>query len=186
MESYYSVAEPRAVYTSKAPIDVACMGLALVWAQLRSKDPNSKVAACVYHPKSGALFLGYNGFPAGIPDLKSVWDQRDTTKTPNKYQYVVHAETNAIRKAFAAFNDLSDCILYITHFPCRHCMKDSILPSGIKHVVYMSTYPPDAVSEELARIAGIELVQANAEFMFKDETNQPWSSGTKIITITDE
>lgn len=178
------MSEHGSIYTSKAPIDVACLALATLWSHLRSKDPNTQVGACVYHGKSGALFLGYNGFPSGIPDLKAIWDQRDKGRSPNKYEYCVHAEVAAIRKAFAVFSDLSDCALFITHFPCRHCMKDVIIPSGLKYVIYMSSYPPDSVSEELASVAGIELRKSDVDFYFADASKTPWTQGSKKITIT--
>lgn len=178
------MSDQSAIYSSKAPIDIACIALSTLWAQLRSKDPNTKVGACVYHEKSGALFLGYNGFPTSIPDLKNVWDQRDRTKSPNKYEYSVHAEVAAVRKAFAVFSDLSECVLYVTHFPCRACFKDTIITSGLKHVVYMATYPHDAVSEELARISGIQLSKSTVDFHFTDTSDPSWTAGSKCISIS--
>lgn len=172
------------VYSSKAPIDLACMALATLWSKLRSKDPRTKVGACVYHPKSGALFLGYNGFPSGVPDLKSVWDQRDRAQTSAKYAFVVHAEVNAIRKALTVFQDLSECVLYVTHYPCHACMKDSVLTSGLKTVVYMSHLPTDPATELLANMAKVQLIKARSEFVFSDEVLQPWDSGAPIsITL---
>jgi deoxycytidylate deaminase len=162
------------------------MALSMLWAQLRSKDPNTKVGACVYHPRSGATFLGYNGFPVGVPDLRSVWDQRDRSRTPNKYQYVVHAETNAIRRALSVFSDLAECLLYVTHFPCHHCMKDSIIPSGLKSVVYMNPVPVDPVTDDLARVAKVTLQKCRTEFTLNDQTLRDWREpASKSITLTD-
>lgn len=173
-----------AVYTSRSPIDVSCMALAVLWAELRSKDPRTKVGACVYHPKSGGLFLGYNGFPVGISDLKSVWDQRDQTRVMSKYTVVVHAEVNAIRKALTVFSDLTECLLYVTHYPCHRCMKDSIIPSGLKTVVYMNHLPADPATEDLADMAQVTLMKSRTEFVFTDETQKPWDSGAPMgITI---
>lgn len=178
--------EIESVYKSAAPIDAACMAVATLWAQLRSKDPSTKVGACVYHPKSGALFLGYNGFPSGIPDFMSVWNQKDRTKSPNKYQYCVHAETSAVRRALSVFQDLSECLMYVTHYPCSACMRDTIIPSGLKTVVYMQQIPVDDITDTLARVAGIKLVKARTDIAFRDEAQLDWGASTpKGIIIID-
>ena len=172
------------VYSSRVPIDVSCMAVAVLWSQMRSKDPRTKVGACVYHPKSGALFLGYNGFPTGVPDLKSIWDQRDRTQSTTKYSFVVHAETNAVRKALTVFRDLSECILYVTHYPCSACMKDSIVSSGLKTVVYMNHLPADPATEALANMAKVTLMKARTEFVLMDEAQKPWDAGAPVsITL---
>ena len=151
-------------YLSKAPQDETCLALAFLFAQLRSKDPNTKVGACVYDPKTGGMFLGYNGFPAGVPDLKVRWDCRDVLNDNCKYHYVVHAETNAVRKAMMALGRLDGCTLFVTHFPCRSCIKDAIISSGLKKVVYWHDSHFDAVASKAAMEAGIELTPfGNAE-----------------------
>ena len=173
------------VYTSRAPIDASCMAIATLWAHLRSKDPNTKVGACVYHHKSGALFLGYNGFPMGLPDTKSVWDQKDRSKSPNKYQYCVHAETSAIRRALSVFPDLQQCAMFVTHFPCSQCMRDSIIPSGLKTVFYMQQVPADAITEELARAAKVQLVKSRIEFSYFDKLGDEWAAESpKMISVS--
>ena len=147
-------------YTSRADIDTTCIAVAHLFAQMRSKDPNTKVGACVYDPNTGGLYLGYNGFPSGIPDLKEHWDNRDTTNPNCKYARVVHAEANAVRKAIMALGNLRDCTLYITHFPCRNCMKDFIIPSGLREVVYLNVGAHfDGVSADMAGEAHVSLNQ---------------------------
>lgn len=130
------------VYHSAVPLADAIFAVCQTWAQARSKDPKTKVGAAVFDPRTGGLFLGYNGFPAGIPDYKDRWDG------PHKYEWVVHAEANAIRKALMALHDLSDCTLYCTHEPCLACVRDWILPSGVRTVVFR-TKRPDPVRDRL-------------------------------------
>ena len=48
------------------------MGLALLSAQ-RSKDPNSKVGACIVNSDHKIVGIGYNGFPTGISDSDLPW-----------------------------------------------------------------------------------------------------------------
>ena len=47
---------------------------------------------------------------------------------------MVHAEANAILNAT---QNLKDCTLYVTLFPCNECTK-LIIQSGIKELVYVS------------------------------------------------
>lgn len=68
---------------------------------------------------------GFNGIPRGVKDL----DERLTR--PEKYEWIIHAELNAI---LLAGRDLRGCVLYATHFPCNHCAA-AIVQSGIAHVV---------------------------------------------------
>jgi dCMP deaminase len=124
------------VYTSKVPMIPALLKMCKLWAQLRSKDPNTKVGAVVYDDKSGAAFYGYNGFNKGMPDYKAIWDNRDPKSPSSKYNHVRHAEANAITKALQCLRDLSGTVLVVTHLPCIACMKDWIVPSGITAVYY--------------------------------------------------
>ncbi len=148
---------------SRADIELTCMVIARIFARLRSKDPNTQVGACVHHRESGGLFLGYNGFNVGVPDFDALWQARQGTvplpeapeTSATKYDLVVHAETNAIRKAMSALGRLRDCELFVTHFPCRACMKDAIIPSGLTRVVYADERHFDPVSAWLAQQAGV-------------------------------
>ena len=135
------------------------MRVAWQWAQDRSKDPSTKVGAGVYHPDTGALFLGYNGFNAGVPDYKVAWDNRDAESPLSKYPRVRHAEANAVTKAWQCLGgrEVRTCVLMVTHFPCHRCVVDFIAPSGIRQVYYGDTYPEDALTESAAEDAGVRL-----------------------------
>jgi len=158
IDDMYAPYALRNRYTSKLTHSETCMLVAHTVANARSKDPNTQVGAVVHHPKSGGMFPGYNGFPPGFPDLKIIWDDRAPASPNSKYLFVVHAETNAIRKAMAGLGDLSECELYCTHFPCHACMKDSIIMSGIRKVFYANTYPQNEISVRLARECKVELI----------------------------
>lgn len=154
------------------------MKLAREFAQLRSKDPNTKVGACAHDPKTGGLYLGYNGFNEGMPDLEALWRAREIptflaytsgyTLAPSgiqatKYEFVVHAEANAIRKAMMGVGTLERCTLYVTHYPCHRCMKDFIIPSGIRQVVFASLAHFDPISDYLAKMIGVQMTLFNPE-----------------------
>ena len=94
------------------------MGMAHLSAK-RSKDPNTRVGACIVNPQKRVVGLGYNGFPYGCEDEEFPWD-RDGEFLETKYPYVVHAELNAILNSI---QDLHGCTLYVSLFPCNECAK---------------------------------------------------------------
>ncbi len=108
------------------------MGVAMLSAK-RSKDPNTKVGACIVNQNKRIVGIGYNGFPHGCSDDIFPWE-RSGDFLNTKYPYVVHAEPNAILNSTS---DLTNAILYVTLFPCNECAK-LIIQSGIKEIVYAS------------------------------------------------
>ena len=112
--------------------DVYFMGVAKL-SSLRSKDPNTKVGACIVNEKKRIVGIGYNGLPYGCDDNLYPWD-REGDFLNTKYPYVVHAEPNAILNST---NKLDNATIYVTLFPCHECAK-LIIQSGIKEVVYLS------------------------------------------------
>lgn len=112
--------------------DTYFMGIAQLSSK-RSKDPKTQVGACIVNHENKIVGIGYNGFPKGISDDDFPWqDQGDYLQT--KYPFVVHAEANAILNAS---QNLNDCKLFVTLFPCNECTK-LIIQSGIKELVYIS------------------------------------------------
>jgi len=109
-------------------------------AAMRSKDPSTKVGA-VLVLDNRVLSMGYNGFPAGFPDTSHNWQR------PLKYEFVVHAEMNAL--LIAAKNGVSTdgATLYTSFYPCDNCCKH-IAAAGIKEVVYNSARPQRANHHE--------------------------------------
>lgn len=91
-----------------------------------SRDPSTRVGAVVVRPDRTVSSMGYNGFPRGVVDS----DERYTDR-PTKYQFICHAEANAI---VSASESLVGHTLYATLFPCNECAK-LIIQSGIKAVV---------------------------------------------------
>ncbi len=123
------------------------MGVALL-SSYRSKDPNTKVGACIVNKKNRIVGIGYNGFPYGCEDSIYPWDNaKDKKFLDTKYPYVVHAEPNAILNSS---EPLEGATLYVSLFPCNECAK-LIIQSGIKHIVYMSDKYHDAESSIASR-----------------------------------
>ena len=134
------------------------MALALLSAQ-RSKDPNTKVGACIVTPENKIVGIGYNGMPIGINDKDMPWERSAESQLDTKYPYVCHAELNAILNSI---KDIKGCTLYVTLYPCNECAK-AIIQSGIKKLVYHTNKYPDADStraaEMMLRLAHIEVEQ---------------------------
>lgn len=130
--------------------------------RLKSKDGSSKVGAILVGPQNQVVSTGFNGFPRGI-------DETDQTRweRPEKYQYVEHAERNAIYNAARHGIALEGCTLYLVGFgppsvPCIDCTR-AIIQSGIKTVIgYAYKAVPQhwvedlVISRKLLEEAGVE------------------------------
>lgn len=108
------------------------MGIALL-SGLRSKDPNTKVGACIADTENKVVSIGYNGMPAGLDETQLSWINGEGLDS--KYLYVCHAEMNAILNTKAGAV-LKGTRLYVTLFPCNECAK-AIIQTGIKEVIYI-------------------------------------------------
>ena len=131
------------------------MGVAILSSK-RSKDPSTKVGACIVNQDKKIVGIGYNGFPAGCSDDVFPWD-REGDYLECKYPYVVHAEPNAILNSTVP---LKGATIYVTLFPCNECAK-LIIQSGIREIVYMGDKyagtPTDIASKRMLEAAGIKL-----------------------------
>jgi dCMP deaminase len=96
-----------------------------------SKDPSTQVGAVLVNYELQKEFLGYNGFPRGVADTKERYEDREL-----KYKLVVHAESNAIRKAgdYARGSTLYVYPSFSLPPICNECAKDAI-QSGVGEVV---------------------------------------------------
>ena len=110
------------------------MGIALLSA-MRSKDPNTKVGACIVDSDKKVVSIGYNGMPMGCDEEQLSWNKGEGLDS--KYLYVCHAEFNAILNTRNGTSALRGCTLYVTLFPCNECTK-AIIQTGIKEIVYIS------------------------------------------------
>jgi len=134
------------------------MSVALLSAN-RSKDPCTQVGACIVNQDKKIVGIGYNGFPSGISDDALPWGKSSENPLENKYLYVCHSELNAILNST---QNLKDCIVYVTLFPCNECTK-LIIQSGIKKVIYASDKYSDTdsvkASKKMLELAKVEIKQ---------------------------
>ena len=134
------------------------MGVSLLAAE-RSKDPSTQVGACIVSGDNRILSTGYNGFPQGCSDDDFPWN-RNAELGETKYNFVVHAELNAILNAGG--KSLVGSRIFVSLFPCHECAK-AIIQSGVKEVVYLSDKyngtESDNASKRMLSSAGIKLTK---------------------------
>lgn len=135
--------------------DAYFMGIALL-SSLRSKDPNTRVGACIVNERNKIMSVGYNGFPRGCSDDEFPWS-REGSEYETKYPYVCHAELNAILNH--AGGPLDGCKIYVPLFPCNECAK-AIIQCGIREIIYISDKYGDTVgvkaSKRMLDAAGVK------------------------------
>lgn len=107
------------------------MGIAML-SSFRSKDPSTKVGACIVDQNHKVVSIGYNGMPRGVDESQLSWEKGEGLDS--KYLYVCHAEFNAILNTRNG-SALEGCTIYVTLFPCNECAK-AIIQTGIKELVY--------------------------------------------------
>lgn len=134
------------------------MGMAYLSSQ-RSKDPNTKVGACIVDQDHKIVSNGYNGMPTGVDEHEVSWNKGEGLDS--KYLYVCHAEFNAILNTRQS-GELKGCTLYVTLFPCNECTK-AIIQTGIKEVVYVSNKYAEQTafqaSAKMLKLAGVKVRQ---------------------------
>ncbi len=112
-------------------------------AKNHSKEMSTRVGAMVIGPTDDPRSSGYNG---AVRDSKADVDWRINTK-PEKYNWIAHAEENAICNAARTGVKLYNSIMFTTHFPCINCAR-LIVQSGIRIVI--SSAPDDYFMERWA------------------------------------
>lgn len=106
---------------------------------LRSKDPSTKVGACIVKDKR-IMSLGYNGAPRLFPDELVPTEQNEMDNILHqKNTFMCHAELNAILNYRGSLSELEGSSIYVTIFPCHECAK-ALAQLGIKEIIYKEDY----------------------------------------------
>ena len=101
----------------------------------KSKDPSTKVGACIANSLHQILAAGFNGIPRKVKDLPERLNDRAI-----KLEYTLHAEINAFHNRIGS---VEGCTLYVNSLPpCFNCALN-IVQAGIVRVVYPDTAIPD-------------------------------------------
>lgn len=99
-----------------------------------SPDPSTQNAAILMRKGEQFPFAGaYNGFPRGV----AVTPER--LVKPVKYQFMEHAERNAIYTATRAGQSTEGATMYCLWAACTDCAR-AIIQAGIKRVVTYDKY----------------------------------------------
>ncbi len=99
-----------------------------------SPDVDTKVGSILVSKKTGSVVsTGFNGFVRGAPD------ERIPKTRPDKYEYVIHAETNLLCNAARNGVTTDDCFVVQTHSPCVHCAR-LLYQSGVTTIYYKEFY----------------------------------------------
>ena len=140
----------------------------------KSKDPSSKIGALIVGTDHEIISSGFNGFPRGIREVSLDQSELlDRWERPIKYQYVCHAERNAIYNAARVGHRLKGCSLYLVGFgppcvPCTECTK-AVIQSGITAVYGYAFKPaPDNWKDDLDFSLAL-LREAGVDFYEIDE-----------------
>lgn len=99
-------------------------------ASLKAKD-TTKVGCVIVGEDQQIVSTGWNGMARGVSEHPHLGRH----KRPEKYNFTIHAEANAICNAARHGIRLKGCTLYVTHKPCQSC-TDLIIQSGIVKVVH--------------------------------------------------
>ncbi len=130
----------------------------------KSKDHSVKVGMVIVGPDHEVRSTGYNGFARGVNEtIESRWER------PAKYQWVEHAERNAIYNAARMGTPTNGCTAYLESPPCTDCGR-AIIQAGIKEIVVTRNNPfKDRKDwEESIKFACDMLVEAGVSVIWTD------------------
>lgn len=117
--------------------------------------------ACVIVKDRQILATGYAGAPAGLPHCDEVGHLMKTVINADGSQSehcmrTVHAEQNAICQAAKKGVAIEGATVYVGMTPCRTCAM-LLINCGIKEVYAEKKYHAGGESEEMFKVAGINL-----------------------------
>ncbi|MBT3301724.1 MAG: cell division protein DedD [Bacteroidetes bacterium] len=119
-------------------------------------------SGCVIVRNKQILVTGYVGSPMGLPHCDDVGHQMKKVVHEDGHitQHcvrTVHAEQNAITQAAKLGISIKDATLYCKMTPCRTCAM-LIINCGITRVVCEKKYHAGSESEEMFKMANVELI----------------------------
>lgn len=135
--------------------------------KLKSKDIHTQIGAVIVGSDGEIVSTGYNSLPRGINDFIPERFQR-----PEKYNWMEHAERNAIYNAARIGVSTKNCEMYMTcDISCIDCAR-AIIQSGISKIHLIvgigakgQQYKQHMkISERLFDEAGIEIQQYDVKF----------------------
>lgn len=122
-----------------------------------SHDSQTKVGALLINKDTGAVMAeGYNGFIRGADDALL------PNTRPEKYDYIVHAETNVLCNAVRHGVSTNNNIIYCTLSPCKKCLR-MLWQAGIKEFYFKEKYS-DFIESTSMKDIKVEVVEVGLFF----------------------
>lgn len=139
----------------------------LMWSY-RSHDPQTQ-CGCVLVRNNTVLSTGYNGFIREIND-EALPNLRPSTpeQTISKYDFMIHAEHNAILNCVRNGISTIGATAYITGEPCNWCLQ-YMWQAGITRIVYSDFNNPimcDSNKHKKIQTALLELM--NPQIFYRE------------------
>lgn len=160
----------------------SCIGVALKWYLMSrsswdtrwskilavvsewSEDNSSKYGAVIVDDRQCIRSTGFNGIPRGIK-LEPHYHNR-----PDKYNYFVHAEINAILNSPLS---VAGCTMYLLKSPCAQC-AGAVINASISTVKFLKHH-------DLNERAALEI--DNWRMSLEDAEAMLHEAGVKLIHI---
>jgi len=139
--------------SSRPSFEEVFLNIAFEWSKRSTCTSRIAVGAVVVNNLNQVIASGYNGAPRGSEHCDEVGCMMDNAGHCIRS---IHAETNAIIQC--AQNGISTlgARVFVTHSPCYHCSK-IMIQSGIKEIVYVTTYKDIEVVLHLLNNSGVIL-----------------------------
>jgi len=96
---------------------------------IRSHDTQTKHGCVLVNKDNEIISTGYNGLPRRIND-KLLPNTR-----PDKYDWMIHAEANAVYSCARQGKSTQNCTAYVTGHPCLNCLL-LMWQVGIRYIVH--------------------------------------------------
>lgn len=124
----------------------------------RSDDAQTKVGCILVGADNNLLGCGYNGYVRGF-DGNAIPNVR-----PEKYEFFIHAEINAILNCGRKGVPLLGAKAYISGKPCTNCYQ-SMLQAGINEIVYTDYSAVNKICND-ERVPGILNYLSDCRYRF--------------------
>lgn len=116
-----------ALIQSRFKWDTFYLGMARYVSSI-SKDPSTQTGAVIVGPDKEVISVGFNGFPASMPDHPELYADRE-----EKYSRIIHCEVNALN--FARMGVPNGSTLYTWPFlSCDRCVVQMLQTKIMRYV----------------------------------------------------
>ncbi len=144
------------------------LGIAKAVAE-RSHDIHTKHGCVITDRNHRVIGMGYNGFPKGMDD-----SMLPTTR-PEKYDWMIHAEQNALANCVIRPDN---GIAYITGQCCNNCIM-SLWQNGVTRIVMANSHGTKLFDKEAEKRFNFFVHQTGLE-VIKYEQNLSWIKKIEI------